>query len=118
MLLSNYQLSEKKERLVLLLLFLISIFSRIPVIFAYGDTNLENEWGVIVNNLITHNTFAFDYYDDSVNKECKIVKSNDDKLLYKSNDEYTSPLVAMYRVGADIILETQNTIYIVSGKMI
>lgn len=61
---------------------------------------------------------SFDYYDDSVNKECKIVKSGDDKLLYKSNDEYTSPLVAMYRVGADIILETQNTIYIVSGKMI
>ena len=66
MFLSNYQLSEKKERLVLLLLFLISIFSRIPVIFAYGDTHLENEWGVIVNNLITYNTFAFDYYDKTL----------------------------------------------------
>ena len=61
---------------------------------------------------------SFDYYDDSVNKECKIVKSNEDKLLYKSQDEYTSPLVAMFRVGTEIILETQNTIYIVSGKMI
>ena len=66
MLLSNYQLSKKKERLVLLLLFLISIFSRIPVIFAYGDTHLENEWAVIVNNLIIHNTFSFSYYNESL----------------------------------------------------
>jgi len=66
MLLSNYQLSKKKERLVLLLLFFISIFSRIPVIFAYGDTQLDNEWGVIVNNLITHNTLAFNYYDETL----------------------------------------------------
>ena len=61
---------------------------------------------------------SLDYYETSQRKECKIVKSGEDKMLYKSNDEFTSPLVSMYKVGGDVILETQNTIYIVSGKMI
>ena len=47
---------EKKERTAILFLFLISFFSRIPGIFIVGDTNLDNEWGMIVNNLIQYNT--------------------------------------------------------------
>ena len=66
--LSNYQLSVKKERSAVLFLFLISFFSRIPGIFIFGDTHLDNEWGMIVNNLIAHNTLSFNYYDESLNK--------------------------------------------------
>ncbi|AII17224.1 hypothetical protein JO84_gp303 [Aureococcus anophagefferens virus] len=60
---------------------------------------------------------SFDYFEASSNKECKIVKNEEDKLLYKSNEEYTSPLVAMYKFSTNIILETQNTVYIVSSNM-
>ena len=52
--LSNYQLSKKKETSVLIFLFLISVIARIPVILLYGDTTLDNEWGILVNNLINH----------------------------------------------------------------
>ena len=54
MYLDNYQLPIKKETLSLIILFLFSVLLRIPVILLYGDTSLENEWGVIFNNLIQH----------------------------------------------------------------
>ena len=66
MYLSNYQLSKKKETTVLIFLFLISAIARIPIILLYGDTTLDNEWGILVNNLITHNTLAFDYHDKNL----------------------------------------------------
>ena len=59
---------EKKERTAILFLFLISFFSRIPGIFLVGDTHLDNEWGMLVNNLIAHNTLSYNYYDESLNK--------------------------------------------------
>ena len=68
MYLSNYQLSEKKERLFLLSLFIISIIIRIPVVLITGDTSLENEWEILVNNLINYKILAYNYYDSSLNK--------------------------------------------------
>ena len=59
MYLNNYQYFKKNETFSLLFLILISIFIRIPIIILYGDTSLENEWKVIVNNLVTHETLSF-----------------------------------------------------------
>ena len=63
---------------------------------------------------------CLDYYTDSLNKKCQIARDgpDGDKFLYKSQDEYTSPLKSMFKVGGDIILETQNSIYLVSNNMI
>ena len=63
MYLNNYQLPVKKETLTLILLFLFSALIRIPIILIYGDTSLENEWRIIVENLKIHGTLAFSYYD-------------------------------------------------------
>ena len=63
MYLNNYQLPIKKETLSLILLFVFSALIRIPIILIYGDTSLENEWRVIVENLKIHGTLAFSYYD-------------------------------------------------------
>ena len=52
MFLDNYHHLKKNEIYTLFLLVLFSIFARIPAIFIFGDTNLDNEWGVLVNNLI------------------------------------------------------------------
>ena len=49
MFLNNNQFSKKKETFVLFSLILISVLIRIPVILIFGDSNLENEWGVLVN---------------------------------------------------------------------
>ena len=51
MYLNNYQQLKNKETYLLIFLFLFSFFIRIPSIFIFGDTNLENEWKILVNNL-------------------------------------------------------------------
>ena len=68
---------------------------------------------------------CLDYYVDSRNKQCKIGIDGDDKVLYKNDEEYTSPLASMYKIVddstsnfPDYILETHNSIYIVSGAML
>ena len=45
---------KKKETYILISLILFSIIIRIPVIFVFGDTSLDNEWEGLVNNLIFH----------------------------------------------------------------
>ena len=56
----------KKETLTLILLFLFSVLIRIPIVLIYGDTSLENEWGVIVENLKIHGALGFNYYDENL----------------------------------------------------
>jgi len=61
---------------------------------------------------------VLDYYEDSAKKDCKVVKNQEgEKFLFKNREEYTSPLVSMIKIGSDVILETHNSIYVVSGKM-
>ena len=68
MYLNNYQYLKNKETVKLILLILFSLLIRIPVILIFGDSSLENEWGVLVNNLIINKTLAFDYLDPTLNK--------------------------------------------------
>ena len=59
MYLNNYQYLKKKESFILIFLILISLFIRIPVILIFGDTHLENEWKIIVENLVRHDQFSY-----------------------------------------------------------
>jgi hypothetical protein len=62
-----------------------------------------------------------DYYVDSLSNSCKLVKTQDkDTILYKNNDEYTSPLQKVFQVENqnDVICVSENSIYIVSTKII
>ena len=68
MYLNNYQYLKKKETIKFILLIFLSILLRIPIVLIFGDSSLENEWRVLVNNLIEHKTLAFDYLDPSLNK--------------------------------------------------
>ena len=63
MYLNNYQYFKKKETLILICLILFSALIRIPVILILGDANLENEWGILVNNLIEHGVLALKNLD-------------------------------------------------------
>ena len=60
-----------------------------------------------------------DYYCDSCNNpEVLIgVKTNDEKLLVRSSEEYTSPISKIFKVSDDYIVVTENSIYIVSSKI-
>jgi len=68
MYLNNYQYLKNKETTKLIFLIFFSLLIRIPVILIFGDSNLENEWRVLVNNLIIHQTLAFDYLDPALDK--------------------------------------------------
>ena len=42
---------------------------------------------------------------------------NDEKMLIKSEEEYTSPIKNMYKIQNEYIILTENTIYIVSNQI-
>ena len=54
------------KKLVILTLIIIALIARIPIVYFFGDNNLQNEWLIIVNNLLNHGKFSFrnfgDYY--------------------------------------------------------
>ena len=75
------------------------------------------------NNTLQHATklsivedkpIMFDYWTSSLEKTVLIgVKDSNEKLLVKSEEEYTSPISKIYKVGTEYIIVTENSIYIV-----
>ena len=59
-----------------------------------------------------------DYWTASLDEQVIIgVKENQEKLLVKSEDEYTSPVVKIYKVETEFIVVTENSIYLVSADI-
>ena len=44
-------------------------------------------------------------------------KVTNEKILVKNTEEYTSPVQKMFKVAADYIIVTENSVYIVSGAI-
>ena len=45
------------------------------------------------------------------------VKEDKEKLLVKSEDEYTSPISKIFKVESEYLIETENSLYIVSSNI-
>ena len=60
-----------------------------------------------------------DYYVDTASGKAFMGEDPEskEKMLVKSNDEFTSSIQKIYKVGDDFIILTENSIYIVSGKI-
>jgi hypothetical protein len=60
-----------------------------------------------------------DYYIDTANTRAFIGEDSDtkDKVLVKSKEEFTSLVQKLYKVGDDLLIVTENSIYIISGKV-
>jgi len=59
-----------------------------------------------------------DYWTDSLDKNVLIgVRPNGEKLLVKSEEEYTSPIAKIYKSEGEYIVVTENSIYIVSADI-
>ena len=56
----------------------------------------------------------FYFYVDSCRGGCQIISNDGEKILYKNNDEHTSPIKNTYGVGNEFLVVTENTIYILS----
>jgi hypothetical protein len=59
-----------------------------------------------------------DYWLDSIDKKVMIgVKENKEKLLVKNEEEYTSPIVKIYKIDTVYIICTENSIYLTSTNI-
>lgn len=60
-----------------------------------------------------------DYYVESANGKAFMGEDPEtkEKMLVKTNDEFTSLISKIYKVQEDFIILTENSIYIVSGKI-
>lgn len=59
-----------------------------------------------------------DYWIDSHNAKVLIgVRDNDEKILVRSEEEYTSPISKIFKVAEEYIIMTENSIYVVSAKI-
>jgi hypothetical protein len=59
-----------------------------------------------------------DYWTNSLDKSVIIgVKTNNEKLLVKSEEEYTSPISKIFKVEKEYIIMTENSIYIIDTEV-
>ena len=65
-------------------------------------------------SIVEDKPIMMDYWTQSLEKSVLIgVKENQEKLLVKSEEEYTSPIVKIYKTSSEYIVATENSIYIV-----
>jgi len=80
-----------------------------------SNTCLQHVWKLA---MVEDKEIKSDYWTASLDKEVMIgVKSNQEKLLVKSEDEYTSPISKIYKVEGEYIIVTENSIYLVSADI-
>jgi hypothetical protein len=68
--------------------------------------------------IVEDKPIMMDYWTSSLDKKSLIgVREGGEKLLVKSEDEYTSPVSKFYKSGTEYIVVTENSIYIVSAEI-
>ena len=69
-------------------------------------------------SIVDDKPIMLDYWAASVDKKALVgARENGEKLLVKSEDEYTSPIAKFYKSGSEYIVITENSIYIVSNEI-
>ena len=68
--------------------------------------------------IVEDKPIMMDYWTASLDKSVVIgVGENKEKLLVKSEDEYTSTIAKIFKVETEYIIMTENSIYIVSNDI-
>ena len=75
-----------------------------------------NLWTHLAKLAITEDKpIMLDYWVDSLNKDVVIGLTEDnEKLLVKNEEEYTSPIVKIFKIDEVYIICTENSIYLTS----
>ena len=69
-------------------------------------------------SIVEDKPVLFDYWTGSLDKDVLIgVRDSGEKLLVKSEDEYTSPISKIYKVESEYIIITENSIYMISSEV-
>lgn len=56
------------------------------------------------------------FYLDSLKEKCYIVNDGEETILYKNDEEHTSPILKLFESDNSYIIITNNTIYLISNK--
>ena len=68
--------------------------------------------------IVEDKPIMLDYWVDSLEKNVLIgVRETNEKLLVKSEDEYTSPIAKIFKIQTEYLIVTENSIYIVSADI-
>ena len=66
--------------------------------------------------IVEDKPLLFDYWTLSIDKKVIIgLKEDKEKLLVKSEEEYTSPISKIFKVESEYIIVTENSIYLVDS---
>jgi hypothetical protein len=69
-------------------------------------------------SIVDDKPIMMDYWAASLDKKALIgARENSEKLLVKSEEEYTSTIQKFYKSGSEYIIITENSIYIVSNDI-
>ena len=78
-----------------------------------GKNTLENATKIAIKE---DRPILMDYWQGSIDQSCLIgVRENNEKMLVKNPEEYTSPIQKIYKVEEEFIVSTENSLYIVSS---
>lgn len=68
--------------------------------------------------IVEDKPIMMDYWAPSLDKKALVgARENNEKLLVRSEDEYTSTIQKFYRSGTEFIIITENSIYIVASDI-
>jgi len=68
--------------------------------------------------IVEDKPIMLDYWSSSLDKKALIgIKESGEKLLVKTEDEYTSPIAKFYKSSTEYIIITENSIYLVSSDI-
>jgi hypothetical protein len=69
-------------------------------------------------SIVEDKPVMLDYWSASLDKKALVgVKESGEKLLVKSEDEYTSPIAKFYKSNTEYIIITENSIYLVCAEI-
>jgi len=75
-------------------------------------------------SIVDDKPIMMDYWTESIErtvligvKDASGSKDTPEKLLVKNEEEYTSPISKIYKVGKEFIIMTENSIYIVDAQI-
>jgi hypothetical protein len=78
-----------------------------------------NQNFIINKSLDKIKPICFFFYKDSLkNKVNLMFDEDDDIVIYKDESSYSSNIVSLYKLKTIYVCETENTLYIVSNKIV
>ena len=67
-------------------------------------------------SIVDDKPIMLDYWTPSLDKKALVgARDNGEKLLVKSEDEFTSTIQKFYKAGTEFLIITENSIYIVDA---